>query len=133
MSKELRLCSGAAIRLIKCMTYWSKPLDYTQQKHEEAKRILERWLKACTLTEDGPPIEILECLTDNLNTPKMVTLMHQYRKEDGKKLFATMRFLGFFEEKGSNVTSDLLTSGSEVKTLPEDYEQETGPDCMYEA
>lgn len=62
---------------------------------------------------------------NDLNTPGVIALMHGYRaRKEGTKLFATLRFMGFF---GGTCLPD------EVKTLPQDHIWQTqliGPDAI---
>lgn len=68
---------------------------------------------ACEPTFDPVPVEIIEAVSNDLNTPAAIALMHGYRKrKEGRKLFAALRFLGFF---GGTYLPD------ELKTLPMDH------------
>lgn len=111
-TEKFELHGGALLRLCMLMTHYRSPLDFSEARQKEAKTILERWLKACELSSDGPPVELLECYCDDMNTARMIALLHIYRKNDGKKLFASMKFLGFFDHGGD--------FPSEWKTLPDD-------------
>jgi cysteinyl-tRNA synthetase len=125
--QEFTLDRGAQFRLVALMTHYRSPMDFSKQRMEETARILERWVKACIPTPAGPPCEVLEALCDDLNTPKAIAAMHVYRKTDGKKLFAAMRFLGLFNE-GRCLPDDW-------RTLPDDQLQgmSFGPDAVAEA
>ena len=76
------------------MTHYRQPLNFTQQKVSEANNIFAKWMKAAIPNSDAPPKDFLEALCNDLNTPKAIALMHTYAKNDGKKLFASMKFLG---------------------------------------
>ncbi|MDX2265468.1 MAG: hypothetical protein NW215_10910 [Hyphomicrobiales bacterium] len=90
------LASGAPLRLFMLMTHYRSPADFTETRMKESMKILRRWMDAAIPCDDGPDVKFLECLMDDLNTPRAIALMHQWRKDDGRKLFAAMRFLGLF-------------------------------------
>lgn len=119
---DLKITDGDAIRLALLMTHYRSPLELgalerdengavrSTAKVNEARKILRRWALACEPNLSGPPIELIETLANDLNTPGCIALMHRYRAErQGAKLFASLRFLGFF---GSLCLPD------EIKTLP---------------
>lgn len=107
------------------MTHYRQPVEMGDAKIAEAMRILRRFALACEPTLDGPPLEVIDTLANDLNTPGVIALMHHYRKaRQGKKLFATLRFMGFF---GATCLPD------EIKTLPADHEwqaQYIGPNTI---
>ena len=115
---------GAVFRLATLMTHYRQPLDFSEPRMAEAARVLERWVRAAVPTTDGPPIEILEAFCDDLNMAKAIAAMHVWRKADGRKLFAAMRFLGLFDGHGG--------CPDEWKTLPADHGVATqhGPDTI---
>lgn len=124
-TEEYKIIDGAILKLATLMTYYRHNLDWTERRQQEAETILERWLKVCEFTEKLPPLKFLECFCDDLNTIKAIALMHTYRKTDGKKLFACLRYLGFFVGEGGL---------PEVKTLPEDHVSVSfGPDTVGKA
>ncbi len=60
---------GEVIRFVMLRTHYSKPMDWTAEKREEAERILWRWRKALTGIEPGMPVpEVVAALADDLNT-----------------------------------------------------------------
>jgi len=110
---DLTVDSAAAIRMAFLMTHYRSPVEMGPQKLTEARKILRRLALACEPCFDGPPTEIVNTLADDLNTPGCIAIMHGYRKNrQGRKLFASLRFLGFF---GSTCLPD------EIKTLPNDH------------
>ena len=120
MVEEIKVDLRAmSFRLITLMTHYRHPLNFSEEKMSEAKTILERWLKAIELCKDGPPLELLVPLTQDVNTAGMMAVLHKFRKNgEGKKLFASMRFLGFF---GETCLPD------EIKTIPEEQNIEHFP------
>lgn len=123
--KVFKCTSGAAIRLVTLMTHYRKPMDFTNKAILEAERILGRWLKVAEPCQDEPPVEVLEALMDDLNTPKAIAAMHVYRgKGEGKKLFAAMRFLGLFD--------GTISLPDDWRTIPDDIQPGLmpGPDTL---
>lgn len=113
------LHEGARFRLLTLMTHYRQPLDFSEARMQEAGRVLDRWVRACTPCQDGPPVEVLEALNEDLNMAKAIAAMHVYRKTDGRKLFAAMRFFGFFNEGACHP--------DEWKTIPHDQLLEAQP------
>ncbi len=74
---------GEAIRLAMLTTHYRQPFNWTEAGVREAKRTLDHWYQ---LTEDAEPgcavsTDVLQALGDDLNTPKVLTAMHQLRSE----------------------------------------------------
>jgi cysteinyl-tRNA synthetase len=72
---------GEAIRLAMLTTHYRQPFNWTEAGVREAKRTLDHWYQ---LTEDAEPgcavsTDVLQALGDDLNTPKVLTAMHQLR------------------------------------------------------
>lgn len=107
--------NGMALRLLFLTVKYSKPLDFTYDKLEQAQKTLIKWHKVAERGKDMlPPIEFYEALCDDLNTPKAIALMHGYcSKKEGDKLFASMAFLGLIP----GVQPQDLTE-QEIKTNP---------------
>lgn len=102
--------AAASLRLVMLMTHYRSPLNYTDKKIKEATKILKRWSAVAEPCDDLPPTEVIEALCDDLNTPKAIAAMHRYRnKREGRKLYASMRFLGFM---------DVACVPSETKVVP---------------
>lgn len=110
---DLTVDTAGAIRMAFLMSHYRKPCELGPAKVEEARKVLRRFALACAPTLDGPPTEVIETLANDLNTPGVIALMHGYRaRKEGTKLFATLRFMGFF---GGTCLPD------EIKTLPTDH------------
>ncbi len=110
---DLTITEGQVIRLAFLMTHYSRPIEMGPQRLAEARKALRRFALACAPTFDPPPLEVVETLANDLNTPGVIALMHQYRAQrQGAKLFATLRFMGFFGD---------LCLPDEIKTLPKDH------------
>jgi cysteinyl-tRNA synthetase len=77
---------GEVIRLALLSTHYRDPLDWTEQKLQEAHAILDRWYRV--LLEDAPqvlpntvPQEIIEPLADDLNTPLAIRHIQNITRE----------------------------------------------------
>lgn len=78
---------GEAIRLLLLKTHYRQPLDFTKDGLAEAKRELDGFYQALRQTVDtnasgsGISADLLNALSDDVNTPKAISLMHE---EQGK-------------------------------------------------
>ena len=107
---DLDIGTGSVIRFAMLMTHYRKPCEMGPDKLAEARKALRRLAMACEPNLDGPPVEFVEIMANDLNTPGCIAKLHQYRGAGmGRELFASMRFLGFFDGKA------LL---DELKTYP---------------
>ena len=87
---------GPVLRLAMLATHYRQPIDWTLAGVGEAERVLRDW---SAFVEDAPagevPCGVLEALTDDLNTPKLIAEMHALRKGgDASELRSTLSFLG---------------------------------------
>ena len=111
---DLDVSTGPSLRMAFLMTHYRQPMEIGEARRKEAAKILRRFALACEPCLDGPPLEVAETLANDLNTPGVIAILHGYRaRKEGRKLFASLRFLGFF---GNTCLPD------EVKTLPPDHE-----------
>jgi cysteinyl-tRNA synthetase len=66
-------------------THYRQPLNWTTNSLREAQRVLDHWYE---LTGDVAPkmfcADVLDALTDDLNTPKVVASLHELRAEAAK-------------------------------------------------
>ena len=114
-----------SLRMAFLMTHYRQPMEVGEAKRREASKVLRRFALACEPCFDGPPTEIIETLANDLNTPGVIALMHGYRSRgEGKKLFAALRFMGFFQ---STCLPD------EIKTLPANHEWSKPEHVMLDA
>ncbi len=91
---------GAVIRFVLLSTHYRQPLDWTNRKVSEAQNILTKWLslfdKKDVPIHGKPTKKILEALCDDLNSPLVLTEMHNLLKiEDFDGFINSMVFLGF--------------------------------------
>ncbi|HEX2152189.1 MAG TPA: cysteine--tRNA ligase [Stellaceae bacterium] len=95
---------GEAIRLALLSTHYRDPLDWTDEKLEQAKATLDRWYRALSLSEGGSPTpghapsKAAEALEDDLNTPQAIAYLHEiagavFRTEDATERLRLQREL----------------------------------------
>lgn len=74
---------GEAIRLLLLKTHYRQPLDFTKDGLAEAKRELDGFYQALRQTADTKTSnsaiseDLLNALSDDVNTPKAISLMHE--------------------------------------------------------
>jgi len=102
----LREWPGEAIRLAMLASHYRQPFNWTEAGVREAKRTLDHWYE---LTEEieaagGINADVLEALEDDLNTPKVLAVMHGLRHEAAHgdagaaaQLKASAQFLGLLQ------------------------------------
>lgn len=107
---------GEAIRLALLSTHYRDPLDWTDEKLEQAKATLDRWYRALSLGGDVSPSpghpspKAVEALEDDLNTPQAIAHLHElaagvFRTEDSAKRLSLQK-----ELLGAGTLLGLLTA-----------------------
>jgi cysteinyl-tRNA synthetase len=92
---------GEVARLAMLRTHYRQPIDWTVRGLEEASRTLDRWYGIVGDTAAAPvlPAELLEPLTDDLNTPSALAELH--RLDDAASLKAGANLLGLLTQTRS--------------------------------
>jgi cysteinyl-tRNA synthetase len=89
---------GEVIRFVLLSTHYSKPMDFTMEKAEQAEATLKRWRQMCEGVEPAPsiPESTLDALSNDLNTAAAFGEMHGLAGT-GKfsELLAAAKTLGF--------------------------------------
>ena len=88
--------AGEVIRFVLLSTHYSKPMDWTARKADEARTVLEKW---SSLTEKAspsePPRTVIAALADDVNTPGAIAAMHEAaRTGDAQGLRSSMALMG---------------------------------------
>ena len=94
--------SGEVIRFVYLSTHYSKPMDWTVKKAQEAEVTLRKWRKLTKDIQDSKWIseEVIEALNDDLNTSKAITALHGIAKRgDAKTLKASAQLLGLLNNQ----------------------------------
>ncbi|BCH53835.1 cysteine--tRNA ligase [Agrobacterium vitis] len=93
---------GEVLRLAMLMTHYRQPIDFSISRLEEAVRILKRWNLIAGAydpnIEASVDSEALHLLSDDLDTPAVVTRLHALVKNEDfpETLAATLKFLGLW-------------------------------------
>ena len=71
---------GEVIRFVFLSTHYRKPMDWTELKAKQADSTLRRWYDMCSNLEEDlkPSAEAIEVLSDDLNTPALMALLHKH-------------------------------------------------------
>jgi cysteinyl-tRNA synthetase len=105
---------GEVLRLAMLRTHYRSPIDFTMKALEEARRTLDDWYWFAGETRGSEPAKnVIEALSDDLNTPKAIAELHALRnaaqKADGfdahQEFVATLKFLGFLGESADSWAS----------------------------
>jgi cysteinyl-tRNA synthetase len=88
---------GETIRLAYLMTKYNEPLDWSDKLLSDAKKILDGWYRMIGKPDTAGAIygDFIEALSDDLNTPKAISLMHTAQPE---ALLTMGRFLGLLHQ-----------------------------------
>jgi cysteinyl-tRNA synthetase len=93
---------GEVLRLNMLKTHYRSPMDWTLKSVEESARTLDEWYKAAAGAHEGQLSDrILEALSDDLNTPQMIAVLHGLKSSDLGAFAASLRFLGFLSESAA--------------------------------
>ncbi|MDQ2080186.1 cysteine--tRNA ligase [Xanthobacteraceae bacterium Astr-EGSB] len=101
---------GEVLRFNMLRTHYRQPIDWTVKGLEESWKTLDDWYALAV--EDGQEHvagAVLEALSDDLNTPRMLAELHglKTRAQAGDRLargefVSSLRFLGFLRESASD-------------------------------
>tara|TARA_R110002167_G_scaffold155760_2_gene350235 strand:- start:14498 stop:15892 length:1395 start_codon:yes stop_codon:yes gene_type:complete len=102
VNELLQVFPGEAIRLLLLKTHYRQPLDFTKDGLVEAKRELDGFYQALRQAGDAPiegdvPPAFIDALSDDLNTPKAISLMHEalsHANKGDKAAQGTLRACG---------------------------------------
>ena len=89
--------SGPAIRFNMLSTHYRQPLDWKFERLAEAEKTLIKWnSKIESKNQTGLPMQILNALLDDLNTPQSIYEMHRlFNNEKFDDLRNACTFFGF--------------------------------------
>ncbi|HYN38703.1 MAG TPA: cysteine--tRNA ligase [Rhodospirillales bacterium] len=111
---------GEAIRLALLQTHYRQPLDFTKEGIAQAKRTLDRFYGALRASTEaggpgaaGPDVQVLAALTDDINTPAALAVLHDR--------LATLNRAGSLAEKAP-ARAALLAAGEPLGLLAQDAE-----------
>ena len=113
-SQGLPPYKGDILRFNMLRTHYRQPINWTRHASDESHSILNRWKETLTVSLNfadqsrddyesvQPTSEFLDALSDDLNTPQAIAMLHVYAKarETSKmslrQLFACGKFLGLW-------------------------------------
>jgi len=105
---------GMAIRLDMLQTHYRQPKNFKLDGLNAAAKTLRRWYSRMEQTTAAPPVEFIKALEDDLNTPKAVTLLHMYAKDQPQALYAGLNMMGL-------IPGSIMREPHELKTIPIDH------------
>ncbi|MDA9910957.1 cysteine--tRNA ligase [Amylibacter sp.] len=94
--------SGEVIRFVYLSTHYSKPMDWTVKKAEEAELTLRKWRKLTNSVQDTKHISkgVIDALNDDLNTSKAITVLHGLAKSGNtEELKSSAQILGLLSDQ----------------------------------
>ncbi len=131
---------GEVLRLAMLQTHYRQPIDWTVNLLKQSRNIFYKWLaieeklpNSLLLPEGGLTQELLEILSDDLNTPLLMTMLHRLAGESvdsqnsAIELVNALRFLGVL--RGSPVTYiDAMLSSKADSLIEKRYAARTAKD-----
>ncbi len=109
---------GEAFRLYTLGTHYHQPLNWMPEGLKQAKQTMDRFYTALRSTPDvdlsdaEPSAEVVEALSDDLNTPKAIAVLHGLVTEMNKS-----------PEKAAELKKKLIASGHLLGILYQDPEE----------
>ncbi len=93
---------GEVIRFVLLGTHYSKPMDWTEKKREEAEATLRKWWALTASLDDvgplAPPKKLIDALANDLNTAGAIAVLHELAGSvKALELAAGLEFLGLEE------------------------------------
>src|SRR6202046_4533526 len=116
---------GEVLRLAMLRTHYRQPIDWTVKALEEAEATLDRWYDAVgdVETSGEPDSDVLNALTDDLNTPEAVASLHRLGGQDSKPecLKTSANLLGLLQQTRSErqaiALSEAKIDAAEINAL----------------
>ena len=106
---------GVVVRFALLSTHYRHPLDWTDKTLLESLTILNKWRPDLEGINDDPNVvdkEFMNCLKDDLNTPKAIARLHKlYISGDLQDLKTCLSFMGLrfhYSRKGDSEIKELL-------------------------
>jgi len=72
---------GDALRFAMMQTHYRSPIDWSLAACDAALATLKDFFSVAAPTSGPPPVSIVEALSDDLNTPKVIAELHALRKQ----------------------------------------------------
>ncbi len=87
---------GDVVRLAMLRTHYRQPIDWTVKALKEAEQAMDAWSRVIGAVEPTvPPVQVIEALDDDLNTPRAISAMHELANQGlAEPLAGSLRLLG---------------------------------------
>ena len=118
---------GQVVRLAMLSTHYRQPFDWNEKILETSYRTLNKWYEFYSEQTQTIDANLLEVLTDDLNTPMFISKIHSLyqeassgNKNSGEQLSAACKLLGLFDKNlasWNDLKSNKSISGEEIEKL----------------
>ena len=118
---------GQVVRLAMLSTHYRQPFDWNEKILETSYRTLNKWYEFYSEPTQTIDSNLLEVLTDDLNTPMFISKIHSLHQEastgnknSGEQLSAACKLLGLFDKNlasWNDLKSNKSISGEEIEKL----------------
>ena len=115
---------GKTLRLAMLMTHYRQPIDWTVDRLVESRKLMSDWIVAANGYSGKGKVseELIEALSDDLNFPDVLTILHSLYRESKSRLnsqacaelAATIEFLGLWE---GETALEVMSHGVVVTTI----------------
>lgn len=105
-----RSWDGDVLRLAMFKTPYADPIDWTVESLVDASNVLDGWWRASSQStpSDVPAPEVIAALANDLDTARVVTVLHELRKRGRlAELHGSLLFLGFPQRRYHSGTIDV--------------------------
>ena len=104
ISEAVHKYSGQVVRLALLSAHYSQPLDWNDKLLEDQKSTIEKWYQLYEDSNVEIPLDIIDALLDDLNTPGFIAKIHELYNaankgdDKSKKLFnSACKLIGLFD------------------------------------
>jgi cysteinyl-tRNA synthetase len=108
---------GEVIRFVYLSTHYSKPMDWTKEKAEQAEATLRKWRSLAANVEPAlsPLSSVVHALSDDLNTAEALVELHAAAgRGDFSGLLASAALLGLLSDKFGEWANQTLDESLET-------------------
>tara|TARA_E500000178_G_scaffold46307_1_gene41539 strand:- start:209 stop:1558 length:1350 start_codon:yes stop_codon:yes gene_type:complete len=77
ISEAVQNYSGQVVRLALLSAHYSQPLDWNNKLLQDQKSTIEKWYQLYEDSNEEIPLDIMETLLDDLNTPGFIAKIHE--------------------------------------------------------
>ncbi len=119
---------GSVIRLAMLSTHYRQPIDWTAEKLVSARKALTDWASILheAPADDEPFGEVVAALSDDVNTPEAIAVMHGLAKsgsvKDVRRLKASLQFFNLYNNEKQDdflVGYEIRIGNDEIKEMIE--------------